>query len=291
MKLWWYCPKCNEKIDFQNQLEDCFEDDGEAMFSVQEEDCSLLHRISCSTCKVSWMVFISGLEEAEQEDTVAEISEDAEGFEEAIAEKEASVLYEEPLKDMLPELVQGELYCELAGTFADVSNKCGWLGREYDEIEPAELAEFEVDYKKWRELEDSLYNKIRVIMKEENAAGETNREYGKGLHSDIMPFMKRYGGYYKSNGWWILEEWDDCPVCGETLYRVDNFIENPFKKCGVCVWVHNKAQLNNPDLENLTNQKSLNQARQAYMANRKSAMAKQAVEAQPFKVIKPTEEI
>ena len=63
MKLWWRCPKCNEKVDFQIQLEDCFEENGEAVFSVEEKEGSLLHGISCKKCGVSWMVFIGGMEE------------------------------------------------------------------------------------------------------------------------------------------------------------------------------------------------------------------------------------
>ena len=63
LMLWWHCPKCGERVDFQQQLEACFEDDGEASFSVNEKDGTLLHRISCSKCKVSWVVFIGGLEE------------------------------------------------------------------------------------------------------------------------------------------------------------------------------------------------------------------------------------
>lgn len=53
---------CNEKIDFQNQLEECFKNDGEALFSVQEKNGSLLHRIFCHKCDASWTVFIGGLE-------------------------------------------------------------------------------------------------------------------------------------------------------------------------------------------------------------------------------------
>ena len=63
MTLWWHCPRCGEKVDFQEQLETCFEEDGEASFSVKEKDGNLLHRISCNKCKVSWVIFIGGLEE------------------------------------------------------------------------------------------------------------------------------------------------------------------------------------------------------------------------------------
>lgn len=63
MNLWWYCPKCGEKIDFQKQLEECFEEDGEASFLVTEKDGTLLHRISCDNCNINWTLFIGGLEE------------------------------------------------------------------------------------------------------------------------------------------------------------------------------------------------------------------------------------
>jgi len=64
LNLWWYCPKCGEKVDFQKQFEECFENDGEASFIVDEKnDLSLFHTISCNKCNVNWKIFISGMEE------------------------------------------------------------------------------------------------------------------------------------------------------------------------------------------------------------------------------------
>ena len=63
MKLWWNCPKCGEKVDFQKQLEICFEENGEASFTVNEKDGSLFHTIFCDKCNVKWTIFISGIEE------------------------------------------------------------------------------------------------------------------------------------------------------------------------------------------------------------------------------------
>ena len=55
--LWWLCPNCNEKVDFQKGISSIFESDGEASF--EPKSGVIFHTILCSNCEAEWSVSIS----------------------------------------------------------------------------------------------------------------------------------------------------------------------------------------------------------------------------------------
>jgi len=65
IEMWWQCPNCKKKVDFEEQLREVFDvwfkdSDGEAEFAV-EKDCGLwFHTISCN-CGAEWIISISGM--------------------------------------------------------------------------------------------------------------------------------------------------------------------------------------------------------------------------------------
>jgi len=61
-KYFWICPNCHSKVDALKQLTDaCFDEDGEAEFSVEKGNGLLFHTIFCPNCRAQWFMSISGM--------------------------------------------------------------------------------------------------------------------------------------------------------------------------------------------------------------------------------------
>lgn len=54
--LHWKCPNCKEKVDFNNQMDYVFDEDGEADFDPKKG--LYFHTIVCN-CGANWIVSIS----------------------------------------------------------------------------------------------------------------------------------------------------------------------------------------------------------------------------------------
>jgi len=61
INLHWICPNCKDNVDFENQLKDVFDENGESEFIV-EENCGLyFHTIFCPKCNANWVMSIGGM--------------------------------------------------------------------------------------------------------------------------------------------------------------------------------------------------------------------------------------
>lgn len=110
----------------------------------------------------------------------------------------------------------------LATALALVHGEVDWIDDElYDYEEGSQEYDTAYNtYRKWREIEESIYSRIMEILKAENDAGESHHQIeNKGLHYIVKPFMER-NGYIDGAGWWVketgtatnIQEWRWCLV-------------------------------------------------------------------------------
>lgn len=57
MSLYWKCSKCKEKVDFEFQMCEVFDENEEADFDPSSG--LMMHTISCGNCDTNWIVSIS----------------------------------------------------------------------------------------------------------------------------------------------------------------------------------------------------------------------------------------
>lgn len=57
IKMFWVCPECNEKVDFLEQMQYLFDENGEAEFDA--ELGVFFHTIICEKCNSCWTISIS----------------------------------------------------------------------------------------------------------------------------------------------------------------------------------------------------------------------------------------
>ena len=60
--MYWICPKCSSRVDFEKQMGYLFEDDGEASFDPNGG--IYFHTISCENenCSTDWVMCMSGMD-------------------------------------------------------------------------------------------------------------------------------------------------------------------------------------------------------------------------------------
>jgi hypothetical protein len=76
MNLWWKCPNCGQKVDFTDEMEYVFDEEGEADFDPKHG--LFFHTITCK-CGALWTMSISGMEDVLLNNDVVEYLEEYRG--------------------------------------------------------------------------------------------------------------------------------------------------------------------------------------------------------------------
>ena len=62
-KLWWYCPKCGNKVSFTETTSTLFDKDGEAYFEPESGVPFYILKCRGDQCKARWNIRISPMYE------------------------------------------------------------------------------------------------------------------------------------------------------------------------------------------------------------------------------------